>query len=415
MKETKYVERLPDDQGAAFLRSYPAVKTPWGKMYDWHFATSYTAREVHVIACGMMAALRCLIPDYAKRAELMCKANYEVSLAMNSGPAGQGEIDRLNMHPFCRGNFMGCLIGDTADESLYMTGRVNDFGSYRVEKELDTCPWDIVGSEICRCTVVGFQGLIDGVGNHQPRGPRIDMCMVEALGCGDLHCRIIGEDRRKYPLPEAENKPIWQSFGPVATADLAKYTPEEEQHCEPAMFRSEADYAYVSGTNGNYDANSALFNMVSSAGENHLQITFAYGIEHGYFTAEEVKNAVKACCEAVGKGAYGPFFAKAGVRDFLGVPRQIADDDDARILGGLIEMFLQCKLMQYDIEKFDSEEAIYVFNWPMSHAEHFMTALLAYWNGCAKTLLSAKWALWEENSPENRIRIKLARKIDKFC
>ena len=415
MKETKYVERLPDDQGSAFLRSYPAVKTPWGKMYDWHFATQYTAREAHVVACGMMAALRCLVPDYAKRAELMCRSNYEASIPAYAGPMGQGMIDSLNMHPFARGNFMGCLVGDTADESLYMTGRVNDFGSYRVEKELDTCPWDIVGSEICRCTVAGFQGIIEGIGKRQPNGPKIEMCMVEALGCGDLHCRIIGEDRRKYPLPEAENKPIWESFGPVATADQAKFTPEEEMHVEPAMFRSEAGYAYISGTNGIYDANSCIYNQYSTAGENHLPTSFTYGIEHGYFTEDEVNYAVKVCCEAVGKGAYGPFFAKDGVRNFLGVPRQIADDDDARILGGLIEMFMQTKLMQYEVEKFDSEEAIYVFDWPPAHCPLFVTALLAYWNGCAKTLLSAKWALWEENSPEGRFRIKLARKIDKFC
>ena len=46
----------------------------------------------------------------------------------------ESQADQLNMHPFMRGNFVGGLIGDAGDEQLLMCGRVNDFGTYRAEK-----------------------------------------------------------------------------------------------------------------------------------------------------------------------------------------------------------------------------------------------------------------------------------------
>ena len=36
------------------------------------------------------------------------------------------------------------------------------------------------------------------------------------------------------------------------------------------------------------------------------------------------------------------------------------------------------------------------------------------WAGMVKTLVNVQWSLWEEDSPEGKLRIKIARKIDKF-
>ena len=43
------------------------------------------------------------------------------------------------------------------------------------------------------------------------------------------------------------------------------------------------------------------------------------------------------------------------------------------------------------------------------------TAYLALWNGMCKTLVGTEWFCWEEETEENILRIKIARKIDKFC
>jgi hypothetical protein len=36
------------------------------------------------------------------------------------------------------------------------------------------------------------------------------------------------------------------------------------------------------------------------------------------------------------------------------------------------------------------------------------------WNGMVKTLVNAQWSVWEEESPDKKLRIKIAKKIDKF-
>ena len=78
-----------------------------------------------------------------------------------------------NTHPFCAGNFPGAMIGDAGDECLMMCGRVNDFGSYRAEKELDVCYWDIIGSELCRSTTQSLQASADVQAGIRRKGPHL--------------------------------------------------------------------------------------------------------------------------------------------------------------------------------------------------------------------------------------------------
>ena len=42
-------------------------------------------------------------------------------------------------------------------------------------------------------------------------------------------------------------------------------------------------------------------------------------------------------------------------------------------------------------------------------------AHVSMWYGMSKTLINAQWALWEEDSPEGKLRIKIAKRIDKFA
>ena len=42
-------------------------------------------------------------------------------------------------------------------------------------------------------------------------------------------------------------------------------------------------------------------------------------------------------------------------------------------------------------------------------------AHVAMWYGMSKTLINAQWSCWEEDSPERKLRIKIAKKIDKFA
>ena len=80
-------------------------------------------------------------------------------------------------------------------------------------------------------------------------------------------------------------------------------------------------------------------------------------------------------------------------------------------------MFLQCCHVQYDVEAFNKEECIYVIDRKAlaNNMPKMVDAYVWFWYGITKSLVNAQWSLWEEDSPEEKLRIKIAKKIDKFC
>jgi hypothetical protein len=318
------------------------------------------------------------------------------------------------MHPFMRGNFVGGLIGDAGDEKLLMCGRVNDFGTYRAEKELDVCYWDIVGSELCRSTTQSLQACGDENAKLRPNGPKLEYHMVEAKGCGDRHCRIVAECREKFPMPEHEQ---WECFGPVATADQIKYTKEEDCIDESMMFREEADYTFSNGTNNECSWESAYPMVTMSHGFTYILPAIKDLVDDGTLTDEQVEHVIHCVMEAAGKNTFIDHFAKEGLRQWMGVPHSISEDD-GRLVGAYIEMFLQCMKIPYEIEAFNGTECIYTINRSALSCRNTYKLCECYvwfWYGVTKSLVNPQWSLWEEDSPEGKLRIKIAKKIDKFC
>ncbi|MDR1560047.1 MAG: hypothetical protein LBS84_10195 [Clostridiales bacterium] len=408
-------ERLPQKIGKGMLPDYPAIKSPWERQIGFLAATHYAARYSAVVSSAIMQAYRILVSDYAERATYLCEDAYARLLALMKGPYdGKVFFDLNNIHPFCRGGFVGALIGGRGDEGQLMCGRSNDFGTYRAEKELDICDWDIIGSELCRATTMSLQANGDGLADFLRPGPSFEFNMVEAKGCGDRHCRIVAESRDKYPMPPRE---IWQSFGPVATADQIKYTPEEKCVKESMMFREECNYIFTNGTNVENDASAVMVTYVCGA-TLYILPTIDYLIKKGIIDEKFAAHVLKCVCEAAGKSAFGDAAAKEGHRLWLGVPREIGDDD-GRVLGGHIEMFLQSMTVAYEIESFNKNEVVYVIDRVKlcSGQPRFADCLVSYWYGMAKTLINAQWALWEEpaDTPDSKLRVKIAKKIDKFC
>ena len=415
----KVDERLPRNSGKKILPSYAAIRSPWEKIICYRDAMHFVSRYNSVISATIMQAFRIMIPDYEERAVLMCEEAYAKGYNnhLRLDPSGQynNAILKDNIHPFCRGNFVGAIEGDIGDEALLMCGRVNDFGTYRCEKELDVCDWDIVGTELCRATTASLQGACDAMGDALLKGPRLEYTMCEAKGCGDRHCRVVAESREKYPLPEREN---WQRFGPIATADYIKYTPDEECVTESEFFRRECNYTYSSGTNVEQDDSSASFNAFSSAGTWYLLPEINYAIQKNVIDEKFADHVLKCVCEAAGKAAFGEQFSKEALRIWLGVPRTIGDDD-GRVLGGYIEMYLQCMTVPYEVEAFNEKEVIYVIDRHRLSLNQpkFVDCLLSYWYGISKTLINSGWAVWEEpnENSDSLLRLKIAKKIDKFC
>lgn len=410
----KIDERLPKEVGTGF---YP-VKSPWDKMISYREAAHYCQRYTNVVSAAIMQAFRILVPDYEERSQAMCINAYNRLYYVNTMIPGYGEMnaEQLHMHPFMRGNFVGGLIGDAGDEDLLMCGRVNDFGTYRAEKELDICYWDIVGTELCRSTTQSLQACADCAAKLRPDGPQIEYHMVEAKGAGDRHCRIVAECRKKFPMPEHER---WECFGPVATEDQIKFTKEEDTVSESMMFREDCDYLFSNGTNLEKDWRSAYPAVVRSNASSYILPTIEDYIRNDKLTNEEVDRVIHCVCEAAGKSTFIDEFSKEGIRLWLGAPHSVSHDD-GRLMGGYLEMFLQSMHCNYEVEAFNKEECIYVIDPEALNSCGFgstkmMDAYIWFWYGMTKSLVNPQWSLWEENSPEGKKRIKIAKKVDKFC
>ena len=290
----KIDERIPKNSGeGAGFSTFNAVQSPWNKLYSYQEALHYASRFESVLSAAATQALRIMVPDYAQRAQMMCEEAYARLYA-----TGQlyGNDDGFGIHPFMCGQFAGALIGDKGDDALLMCGRCQDFGTYRAEKELDVCDWDICGSELCRTTTMSLQGQADASAERRRKGPTMDYLMVEAKGCGDRHCRIIAESREKYPAPPHA---LWESFGPAVTEDYKKYTEEEDCVSESMMFREECNYHFVNGTNNETDSSNQMVNM-STAASLYILPAIAEAVKREYVTQTQADHILKCVLEAAG-------------------------------------------------------------------------------------------------------------------
>lgn len=405
----KINERIPANSGDnAGFRKYNAVQSPWNKLMSYQDALHYASRFESVLSAAVGQAYRIIIPDYETRASEMCKEAY--ARLYQTGLYYPND-DGFGIHPFMCGSYPGALIGDKGDDALLMCGRCNDFGTYRCEKELDVCDWDIVGSELCRATTMSLQGQADATASRHRKGHKLDYLMVEAKGCGDRHCRIIAESREKYPAPEHE---LWESFGPAVSDDYKKFTKEEDCVSESMMFREECDYKFVNGVNNETDSSNQMVNL-STAASLYLLPAIDNAVKLGYTTAEQAEWIKKCVLEAAGKAMFGERYSIRACREWLGVPDSIGED--GRLLGGVIEMLLQSLVCGYVCEAFNENEVIYTINrsdLAITGTQSLCECHLYMWNGMVKTLVNAQWSVWEEDSPAGKLRIKIARKIDKF-
>ena len=408
----KIDQRLPQDSGATKLPCYAAIKSPWEKMYGFREAMRYVTRYEAVFGASILQGIRILIPDYEERAQTLCQAAFD-RMYETAQKYGITQDYLLNMQPFMCGEFTGALIGDEGDDAMMMPGRVQDFGTYRCEKELDACPWDIIGSELCRATTMSLQAQSKGAAERRREGPSLDYAMVEARGCGDRHCRIVAESREKYPMPE---HPLWQSFGPIATADMIKFTPEEECVEDPMVFREECDFRFANGTN--LEETSEMAAMVQFATSSCLYFfpMLTRCIAEEKLDEKMVLHVLKCVLEASGKAAFGEPYARLAAREWLGVP--VEAPWDGRIMGGHIEMMLQALMCAYEVEAFNKDEVILVIDrkgLEISNGWMQTPCHVAYWNGMVKTLVSPQWFVFEEGSTDKQIRVRICKKIDKFC
>jgi hypothetical protein len=381
-------ERIPQNSGeGANFKNYYGIRSPWNKIYSYQEALHYASRFEAVLSAATTQALRIIVPEYEERAQMMCEEAFERLYTLGKY---YGNDEGFGIHPFMCGQFVGALIGDQGDDALLMCGRCQDFGSYRAEKELDVCDWDICGSELCRATVMSLQGQANSSAERRRTGPTMDYMMVEARGCGDRHCRIVAESREKYPAPSRQ---LWDSFGPAVTADMIKYTEEEDCVDESMMFREECGYRFVNGVNNETDSSNQMINL-STAASLYILPAIAETVKRGYVTREQADHILKCVLEASGKALFGERYAIKACRDWLGVPDSVGED--GRILGGQIEMLLQSLVCDYEVEAFNKNEVILIIDrggLEITGTTDLPEAHLYMWHGMVKTLVNAQWSV----------------------
>ena len=180
------------------------------------------------------------------------------------------------------------------------------------------------------------------------------------------------------------------------------------------MFREECDYRFVNGTKTETDSSNQMINL-STAASLYLLPAIDNAVRLGYTDAKNADWIKKCVLEAAGKAMFGERYAIKACRDYLGVPNSVGED--GRLLGGLIEILLQSLVCSYEIEAFNKDEVIYVIDrggLAITGCQSLPEAHLYMWQGMVKTLVNAQWSVWEEDSPKGKLRIKIAKKIDKF-
>lgn len=412
--------RLPQDIGKEGLPTRAAISSPWGKLYNAKEIYEYVCRMQGTFTALFFEAFRILMPDYDERCNLLCKYSYEKGKTPWTQPGQEMGLAWYNIPPFMGGTCLCGVCGDHGDEMLLTPGRVNDFGAYRVEKELDVCPLDIVGSELCRVTTSMLQGIGDGMATLQG-GPSMQLNMVEALCCGDTHCRLVAENRDVYPLPGSEDKAPMDVYGPIATGDMIRDTKEEILFKDAECLREDTGYRFESALCQEFNVGEAfrdsLHTIVRDFGTIHSNNFIEAAIQTGRLKEEDIKNAVHWVFEGAGKAMFVENFAKEGLRSWLGVPHEI---NDGRLLGGYIEVLLQALRIPYEVEAFNEKEVVYLIDRDdiAKHVPLLPDALVAMWYGMCRTLINHLYSAWEEkkeDTPDSILRLKIARKIDKRC
>ena len=392
--------RGKDDETGLGL--YRGIISPWDKVVAYKETYNYLFRHKALMATGFMNVLRIVEPDDRKRYKALQDTFYE---AMEQMWADPGMMDffrtRFNIpESEVAGAHMAAVFADMGDEGNLMAGRVHEFSRDRVEKELDTCPFALVGPDMC-ATSMGGTAFINALAAPD----EIYDDLSERRGCGDMHCRVVIENKRKYGERERPEE-FWESFGP--SVDPVHVTPRKEmksecEHLTTGIYHSPYGAEFTTGE---------LFTLMGAGGGSFSM----YGSVEAIrvlrdFEPDDKKVAhlIECVFGPCGKYAFGELAAVKGVRDWLGVP---GDVNDSRILGAYVSMIFQARVLSWKFTEFGPDRTVIEVDEAKLTLETYPEITLAYgalFNGMAKTLISAEWVARFEEASEGTLRLIIER------
>ena len=387
----------------------------------WNLAAFYDRCSVIVVEADtdifrvFNLVQRIFEPSWEKRTEAICDIANMMNMAVAGTPEEQKDYvnaslyEAFNIPELCeKSSWLGGITGDSGDEWENMAGRVVQFTRNRVEKELDTCPWDIVGSELCNMTTSMFTANFD-LASSKGTENEVALNMCQARGCGNKHCRVVAERRDVYNLPKQGWLDHMQQ--PV---DPIHDTPRERMVKEGQCLR-----------NGQYTQNFGEETSLEKAYHWVAQMGWVWSIQFPMMAIkdmapdeDEFLRVFRIVFATAGKNQFIDPFAKEGLRSYLGVPHEM-DENDGRILGGYIRYMLDVQQVPYEMVRWTKDETWikvksedFTARYEMAPLDELVDAYEAQWNGAAKTLVSPEWSCVIEDRDEEDMLIKVIRKED---
>lgn len=392
------------------LESTKCVRTVWGKLIPEGEAYKYALRHIAAFTANIFQVMRILEPDFEKRTKAICETAYMFNMGACSDDYKANFYNEWNIPEFCeRSSWLGGIVGDQGDEMQNMAGRVIQFTRDRVEKELDVCPWDIVGAELCNMTTGMFTANFN-IEAATPGTNEMVINMCEARGCGNPHCRVVAERRDVFNKPEQG----WLEHMQESTMPVHD-TPPERRVKECEYLRSGV-YSQAFGE------------------EKTLEMAYRWSMESGWIwcisfpliairdmaeSDEEFERIFKIVFSTAGKNEFMEPFAIEGMRSWLGVPREIGDNDP-RLMGGYIKNILDTQLVPCELEAFTKDEVrikvsseTFIGRFEMAPIEELILGYETMWHNMVKTMVSTEWSCWFEDKDEEEMTIVVGRKVDK--
>ncbi|MBQ3283934.1 MAG: hypothetical protein IJH42_08840, partial [Atopobiaceae bacterium] len=309
-----------------------------------------------------------------------------------------------------RAAWIGAIWGDYGDEAEDMAGRVIQFTENRVEKELDTCPWDIVGSEMCNMTTGMFTANFDiaAGGEHGEITNDVQLNMCEARGCGNPHCRVVAERLDHFNLEHQG----WLDHRGAAHEPVHDTPPE--RRVKHAQGLRNGQYVQAFGEENSLEWQ---YNWVAQMGW-VWSISFPLiAIRDMAEDDDEFERILRIVFATAGKNSFIDPFAREGLRAWLDIPRSI-DDNDPRVMGAYIGAMLGCQLVPFEWEAFDGEgveirvdQETFTGRFEMAPLDEITLGYEAQWNGACHTLVSPEWSVWIDEDDDDFI-INVGRKVD---
>lgn len=391
------------------LEQRKSVETVWGKLLSEKESYNYAIRQIAAFCANLFQVMRILEPDYVKRTEAICEISYLMNTSVSSDEYMQEFYNEWNIPEFCeKSAWLGAIFGDYGDEYENMAGRVIQFTRDRVEKELDTCPWDIVGSELCNMTTAMFTANFDL--NSATGENEVALNMCEARGCGDRHCRVVAERRDTFNLP----KQGWMDH--MQQPVMPVHNTPQERTVKEAQYLRHGRYSQAFGEEKTFEM---AYRWCMEFGWVWCVIFPITAIRDMAESEEEFERIFKIVFSTAGKNLFMEPFATEGMRSFLGVPHEI-DSNDPRLMGGYIKVILDTQFVPNELSCFTRDEVrIRVkeedFNgrFAMAPTEELTLGYETMWHNAVKTMVSPEWSCWFEGKDEEEMTIVVGRKIDK--